>query len=471
MRFGARLNPARWRTRKARVRRFALSLTVALAAAVPSAGQVPADWASDVRALVAAMDSIHPAPYRIHSREQWAGEAAALEVRVPTLRYHEFVAELGRLIALAGDGHTRLGQIRLQDHQRVLLDPGKGGAFETRYPVRFEVFADGLYVVQTSEPLAHLLGRKVGAINGIATREVFERLRPYLAADNEAWRLYLLPGYLSSPAIVAGTGLSGSPSDPLSLTLASPTAPTEVRLEPVDSVASWLDADRHLNPTGPRPLYRSMEDSYGFRYLDTSRTVYVRYREVRDAEGESLAAFADRLFRFVDSAEVDRLVLDVRRNGGGNNYLNQPLVHGLIRATKVNQPGRLFVITDRGTFSAAISFVGDVEANTHALFVGEPTGSPVNQYGDSRRVSLPASGVEVRISTLYWQKSDPRDPRPWVAPDLPAPIRFADWLAGRDPALEAIFAYRHDPSERGLAPNTNWQRPSQRVEYPPLVAW
>ncbi len=32
------------------------------------------------------------------------------------------------------------------------------------------------------------------------------------------------------------------------------------------------------------------------------------------------------------------MVLDVRLNGGGNNYLNKPVVTGIIESKKINQP-------------------------------------------------------------------------------------------------------------------------------------
>lgn len=451
---------------------FAAAVLFLAARPAPTSAQVPAEWATDVRALLAAMDSIHPAPYRIHSRAEWERLAAEIEARVPTLRYHQFIAELARLVALAADGHTRFGNIRIADHQRVVIDPGPGEGFDSFYPMLFQVFADGLYAVRAHGSHRGLFGKKILTINGLPTAQVFERFRPLIPADNEAWQLLLFPDLMRLPGYVAGVGLVTSPSEPLRLTVAEPDGRTsEHAVEPGLPPGDWLDADRTLRPNIERPLWRRLEGRYAFTHLAEHRTVYVRYREVQNVEGEPIAAFAKRLFRFVDSSKAERLVFDLRGNGGGNNYLNQPLIHGMIRAVRVNQPGKLFVITDRGTFSAAMNFVGEAERNTHALFVGEPTAAPVNHYGDSRRVTLPASGIQVRISSLYWQFSDPRDTRRWVVPDLPVPTRFEDWVSGRDPVLEAVLAYRHDESAPVRAPNTNWGRPSQKKDLGPLVRW
>ncbi len=54
-----------------------------------------------------------------------------------------------------------------------------------------------------------------------------------------------------------------------------------------------------------------------------------------------------------------------------------------------------------------------------------------NHFGDSRKILLPHLGVTVRASTLYWQYWDPRDDRPWIAPQVAAPLTFDAYVAGR----------------------------------------
>ena len=159
-----------------------------------------------------------------------------------------------------------------------------------------------------------------------------------------------------------------------------------------------------------------------------------------------MAAFADSLFAFARAHPVDRLVLDLRLNGGGNGELNRPLVLGLIRAERSTVRGHLFVLIGRRTFSAAQFLATQLENWTEAVFVGEPTASRGNQYGDSQRLTLPNSGVTVRVSTLYWQLSDPRDRRPWTPPEVATELSFDDYRRNRDPALEAALEWTPEPS-------------------------
>ncbi len=105
--------------------------------------------------------------------------------------------------------------------------------------------------------------------------------------------------------------------------------------------------------------------------------------------------------------------------------------------SRFDEHGRLFVITSRRTFSAAQMLICDLEKWTSPIFVGEPSASRDNHFGDSELLVLPNLRVTVRVSTLWWQW-DPRVSRPWIAVDIPAPLTIDAYRGGRDPALEAI---------------------------------
>jgi tetratricopeptide (TPR) repeat protein len=121
-------------------------------------------------------------------------------------------------------------------------------------------------------------------------------------------------------------------------------------------------------------------------------------------------------------------------------------VLSLIRSPKLEGPGHLFVIIGRSTFSAAQFLVHDLEEYTDAVFVGEPTAGKPNSYGDSRRITLPNSGITVRASIYYWQRTHPLDTRPWKGPDIAAELTSRDYGANVDPALREILAWKPEPS-------------------------
>jgi hypothetical protein len=203
---------------------------------------------------------------------------------------------------------------------------------------------------------------------------------------------------------------------------------------------AWVSAADHT--PGPQPLYlKDRKAAYWFEYLPGPKVVYCQYNAVRNDSKESFEKFCGRLFEFIDKNDVAKLVIDMRWNGGGNNFLNRPLVHGLIRCDKVNRRGGLFVIVGRNTFSAAQCGATQIERHTDALFAGEPTGSCPNFVGETCPVTLPYSGMKGSISDLYWQNSVAMDYRTWIGPQLYTPPTFEAYRAKRDVALEAVLAY------------------------------
>jgi hypothetical protein len=468
-----------------------LALLIALAAMAPARAQgadrarasgasgewpggEPAAWRGDVRFLRAALDSLHPRPYRLLSRGAWDSAAADLERRLPALRHHQAVAELSRFVALLGDGHSRLAQLSLAGHARPTLAPLPGPGFERTYPIECEVFADGLRVIGATPAHANLLGARVTAIGGRPVADAIATLAPFIPADNPMWTLYVAPVFLRSPAYLAAAGLVAEPAAPLRLALVDRKGHRRnvtVTAGLPAAETRWIGADTYAR--GPLPLTRALPGPYAWADLDDSLgTVFVRVRAiVNEPAGDSLSGFVERLFEHVDAIGSRRLVLDLRGNGGGNNYLNQPLVHALLCRAAINRPGGLYVIVDRGTFSAAVSLAADLERETRARFVGEPTGGAPNAPGDPVTVRLPASGLEVRVATVLWNGSDARDPRRFIAPDLPVGTTWADWLARRDPALEAIQRDTLAAAAPGIAPNTRWAQQPRFSARPSAIAW
>jgi hypothetical protein len=256
------------------------------------------------------------------------------------------------------------------------------------------------------------------------------------------------PILLAMPEVLHAIGAAPR-TDRVELTVESAGVQRTVSLEATERFPNLSgDADRSWNvragwtdvrERAPTPLWLShTSENASFTFLPGPRLLYCQINEIQD-RGESLATFMSRATAAADSAGARAFVLDLRLNGGGNGGLNRGIVRALVRS-RYDDTGRLFVITSRRTFSAAQMLIADLEKWSNPSFVGEPSASRGNHFGDSKKLALPNSGVTVRVSSLRWQYWDPRDSRPWIAPQLPAPLTIEAYTAGRDPALEAIIA-------------------------------
>jgi hypothetical protein len=76
--------------------------------------------------------------------------------------------------------------------------------------------------------------------------------------------------------------------------------------------------------------------------------------------------------------------------------------------------------------------------NMDVSVIGEPMGAAPNSYGDPTEIRYERAHLKLHISTVY-HLSDGFDLREYSSVDVPAPFSFADWSAGRDPAVDPIL--------------------------------
>jgi tetratricopeptide (TPR) repeat protein len=392
-------------------------------------------WREDLRVLADYLPKRHPNLFAAVPREQFEQAVKRLDERIPSLNPSQIFVELLRLVAQVKDGHTRITK----------RDPN-GFAFR-RYALRLFLYRDGLFVQEAAPEYARLVGGRVVKIGNATTEQAIRAVRELCSADNDMQVKTWIPRWLVIPEVLHGLGLIEN-LEQARLVVEQRGEQMALDLKPVslfEAEEKWVNA---RDKAAPPPLWlKDPQNLYWFEYLAHSKTVYVQYNAVAEKKDETIAAFAKRLFAFVEANPVDRFVLDIRRNGGGNSLLNRPFIHGLIRSDKVNQPGKLFVIIGRSTFSAAMFFVGDLEAHTHAIFIGEATGGKPNHYGmggisGPTSFVLPHSRLVVEHSNDFMQRGVPGDNSPWKAPLLAAEITSEDYRTNRDPALEIILNYK-----------------------------
>lgn len=414
-----------------------------------------AELAADVDSLRAWIDRVHPAPYRFHPAAAFDSAAADLRARIGELPDHHVPLELTGMLALLGDGHSEL----------ATLPPSLRGA---GLPLVIRRFLEGWFVTTGHTDHAALFGRPIIGIGGVPMPELVRRLAPYVPADNPIGRLDAIGNLLRNALVLEFAGVAAPAGGEVDFEIVEPDG--SHRLVPVQVLPTvsfgdgWRDVEKYLDPAVPEPLFRRLDGSYACRYLPRERAVYLSFNEIRDdVELPPIAEFFPDALAFAEESDAERLVLDIRENSGGNLDLNGPVLRSIIRS-RFDRPGRLFVIIGDDTFSAAMHLAVTLERLAHPIFVGVPTGGRPNSPGDTREMTLPASGIEIEISELFWQQSDPRDERPWITPDVPATPSMLDRLAGRDGALDAAVSYQPNPGLESSfgASMSRWQRASQR---------
>ncbi|MDB4906558.1 MAG: hypothetical protein JWO05_1342 [Gemmatimonadetes bacterium] len=411
---------------------------VLLVSAVRAPAQTAAQWREDLQAIARELPRQHAGAFRLASEDSFRAVIARVDARMAGANRDEAIVGLMQAVAAIHDGHTAMNPVFM---------PMFGWH---RFPVMIQSLSDGLFIQSADPSLARLAGMRIVRIGTARADSALAAAITVTAAENPMYAEHWGVEMLMIPEVLHGLGLTSSATS-ASFVLERGGKRETVQLEgtlssvamshtsgPVAFDSAWVDAATVNGATLPVSRHAPASLHY-LEWIPAQRAVYARYGSVRDAPGETVAQFANRMLQMVDSLGADRLVLDVRGNGGGNDFLNRPLEKGILKS-RVNQKGRLFVLIGRKTFSAAQLLVNDLERFSDATFIGEPTANRVNFYGDAQPLTLPNSGLPVMISRVWWQ-ADQRDARMWLAPSVYAPVTSADYLAGRDRALEAALEW------------------------------
>jgi len=363
-------------------------------------------------------------------------EVEKLYDQIPQMQPHEVLVGFNRIVASFEYGHTVFGYWDgiIPIHQ---------------LPVVLYQYDDGVFLQGVHKDYKETLGAKLLAIEGVAIKDALKLMRPVVPAENEQFVKAYGIHYLTFPEFLHAQGIMKTMKKTVELTLEKGGKQFKHHIEAVPferfprqygmvvPSEDWLES-RDITKT---PLYlKNLEKIYYYEYLPEQKTVYLRHSQIQDDSLQNIPEFYSEVFDFIDTNEVEKLILDVRLNGGGNNYKNKPIVTGIIANKKINQTGKFMVIIGRRTFSACQNLVNELHTYTNAIFVGEPTSENINFYGDSHPLTLPSTKMKAHLSFAWWQDKPQWENRPSLSPQIATGMTFEQYRTNQDPALEAALA-------------------------------
>ena len=377
-------------------------------------------WREDLRYLARELPGHHVNAFHTVSRETFDAEVARLDADIPRLNGDEVLVGFMRVVALIGDGHTHLD-----------LPPNS-----LRYPIEMQWFGDELRIIAAQAPYHSAVGARVLAIGSIPISDVMKRaIQLVPRGENDGRTRFTATVQLTTPEVLHGLGVIADRANaPFNLELATgESAITTLSPARFGGFSTWRMA------TGEKPpLYlQRLTEPWWTEFLPAAQTVYFSFTGYPpDAEFRERAA---ALAQLLDESHAPRLVIDLRRNQGGDLTRFRRLLLPIIKARPaINRKGGLFVITGPGTFSAATVNTLDLRNEANAILVGSPTGMRPNHYGEHGEFRLPNSGFRISYSTQYYRFAADTDSA--VVPDQNIEPTWTEFRAGRDPVIEWVLS-------------------------------
>jgi hypothetical protein len=375
-----------------------------------------------------------------------------LSAEAGALAEPQIVAELARVAALADNAHTRAYLLRNRGWWR-------------RYPVRIWRFSDGWRVIAVRPGEEALLSARITRIGGKPVEQAHESTRT-LFAGVPAWADYMSAYSLTSPDALLGTGVIAGDGAALfefekgGRRIRRTLSPADEAPRQAPEEAWWFLSPAHSATRGwahvldarSLPAYLLRPEAHYDARRCAGGVLYIPFfRAENQPGGETLANFGNRVLGEIERSPPRRIVVDLRFNTGGDYSKADAFFRGLATTPQAQREGNLIVVLGRATFSAAIHPAARLKQESRARFVGEGPGDRMRFWAEGGNVLLPNSRINMHYADkahLYAAEDQDaptalvhaRLQAPPLRLDRRTPLSFRDYLAGRDPATQAVAA-------------------------------
>ena len=379
----------------------------------------------DLHALYTTLDREHPNLYHQTSRREYRKELEDALASVHATNDIDFYFTASKIAALARDSHTSVGL-----HEELV---------HTLHALPLQIsYVDGawrLVVVQKSqEPM---LGSEVLSINGVRFEEIVDRARALVSYDNEVWFRTRVAQLLNIAELYTYLGIVENIEEVFTISIdhyecknISTYTYKALSIEQFyqNEYATLYD---RMPETGAFPTY------YRSLFLQEGSVLFIQYNVCASDPAYPLNTFTQDMIALISENSVERIIIDLRYNSGGNSRLLEVFIDQL-RELQKKQRFAIDVLIGERTFSSAIMNAIQLQARTNARLVGNDTGGSVNHYGELGSFMLSYSKLPVQYSTKYFVM-DRKHPGGSLKPDLSISPTVADLLSGIDAVVEAIL--------------------------------
>lgn len=409
-------------------------------------------WEEDIRELSENLQTKHGNLFLHIAKEAFEQHIENLVADIPNLDDYGIQLRIKEIFALVNDAHLVLFSFE-SDLQKVYNCPTFYNIYfnmglKSIYPIKTYWFGQDLRVIETDEEYKEVLGAKLVAINHIDIADIISKVNTLIAHNNAHRLRFLNAMHLVHPAVLKHFQLCSNGKAVYTFQKDNGACydieVAEKKLKEIKFISAKDNAKCWA-------VDWEKIDAYWYQYIPEKKVLYFRSRMFWNKDKtwldfpkpdycikQNYEDFLKEMFDFIDSNEVEKFIIDFRDNNGG--IPGAIIAEEVKKRAKVNQKGKLFVIINRGTFSAPIKQSVYLKEATEALFFGEPTGEMPYKGGPAYFAKLTHSGLYYMYSKNVFEPL--YEGVDTIQPDFYIEPSFDDYQNGIDTILETIIDYK-----------------------------
>ena len=332
-------------------------LSLVMLMAIIEQGFSQIDWKGDIDFLRTELPKKHKNFFFLRSEEDFNKEVNSIRNQTDNLSDFEIMLQIQQLIATFGDSHTYLDWYSS-------LKP------EWYLPVGVYPFSDGVFILSASKEYATLIGKRLIKINGHPIEKVIDSLSTLITNENIALKKDFFPKFIASTQVLNFFKFGTTGAYSLEVEDESNNLTTH---QVLPSVVGKQFVSVQLNNLPYS--WQEKKTAFTKKYFEDDKILYVVYNSCvpisvirNNGKSDSLAFedFQKQIFNDLKETEVNKLIFDMRFNGGGNSIYGSSFVKEL-SGKGIDKTGKLFVVIGRSTFSSAILNTLDFKRQTNAI--------------------------------------------------------------------------------------------------------
>lgn len=378
-------------------------------------------WDSDIDFLV---DNLRKHPYLAYPQnlERFQQDVEKLKKSLKAKKNQDEIrTELLQFVATFKDAHTSLSW--------------NGNHF---FPIQLKWFSNGYYSIWADSPYKQSISQKLVKINGTPIETVVQKLSSVISHENDYWFQNRFPTFAMSGQILHGLKLIDQPDQATFTFQDSVGKLQDIKI----SSLSYAQLNTTMAPykaeISSRFLVNKHPDLlYWYEFLPDQKTIYFNYSSCKDMESQTVEQISKEIIAYIKSNDVEKVLVDLRNNTGGNNGLLMTFINNLTSIDKINQKG-LFVAIGSSTMSSALINAFDFQRKTNAVFIGTPTGGKPVSYGDVKTFQLPNSKLNGQYSSRLMERGGTVADKA-LFPNVALEPTVQDYMEGKDLCLEYIL--------------------------------
>ncbi|MFV0593895.1 MAG: S41 family peptidase [Draconibacterium sp.] len=434
-------------------------LTINCLIAQPLIG--PEELKSDIDFLISKYEKIHPNLYAYTDSATFKKKIRFLENGLTdSITSLDFWLKLTPIVNCLKDGHTSISP----NYNDV-------GLYTETFKSKYKYLPFSVYIIDSVIYLEEIYGHQkkvipsgsvIESINGYSSHNILKALIGYKSGERLEYRL----------KNVQKTFM-------WDYTMVFPATEYEIEYYDGNNIQKHVlfgISDEETNvysskafPEIPDYIFRITENNIG----------YIEYNECQNLD--KFKIFLDSSFSIIRQNNVEKLIIDIRRNGGGDSKLNDLLFtylynkpfhsYGKIEAVitdEIKKPfgytqfkndtiieldtyennkhtnnlfflGKVYLLTSTFTFSSGADCAMLFKDYNVGTIIGQETGGLPTSYGDTYKFKLPNSGLNARVSWKFFLRPSGENDGRGVIPDIPIEYSINDLITGKDLEMDNVL--------------------------------